>query len=82
MQKPQWTLEGFTGDMETVSLHTTPLVLQRRTENREREARHKKLTWLDAEMTRARLLDSAARVSSQQQEVSRQLLGEGLRQAG
>lgn len=82
MRKPQWTREGFTGDLETVSLRTTPLLLQRRMENGEREARHKKVMWLDAEMTPARLLDSAARVLSWQQEVSRQLAGEGLQQAG
>lgn len=65
MQKPQWTLEGFMGDLETLPLNATPLGLRERMENGEREARHEKCMQLDAEMTQARLLDSVARVSYQ-----------------
>lgn len=60
VQKPQWTLEGFTRDLETIPLDATPLVLQKKMENGEREARHEKPVQLDADMTQARLLDSVA----------------------
>lgn len=66
MQKPQWTLEGFTGDLETVPLNATLLVLQKRMENGEREAKHEKPVQLDVEMTQARLLDLVAHVLYQQ----------------
>lgn len=60
VQKPQWTLEGFTRDLETIPLDATPLVLQKKMENGEREARHEKSMQLDADMTRAKLLDLVA----------------------
>lgn len=60
MQKPQWTLEGFAGDLQTVPHNVTPLVLWKRMENGEREARREEPVQLDVEMTQARLLDSAA----------------------
>lgn len=42
VQKPQGTLEGLTGDLETIPLNAVPLVLQKRMEKGERGARRKK----------------------------------------